>query len=694
MRRRHVLRRRFVVLAGCLALFLALCRRYDVVQDDAYISLVYARNLAAGDGLVFNPGERVEGYTNFLWTVLLALPHLVGVDAIAVARALGLAAALALVVLSWRTASALSARPRDGWHLAAPVLVAANGALAFWSLSGLETSAFALLVTLAATRYLRVGRLDGPTGALFGLAALTRPEGLLFCGLTAAHQLAVVAFGPHPRWPVLRQQWPAGAVLAALVVPHFLFRLAYYGYPLPNTFYAKTGVSLTYLYHGLRYTGRFLVDYGLFGLAPLALAGLLARRRTRPRAAYAGLLVGANLVYVTAVGGDTMAQNRLYLPVLAVLVAGVVEAARAGALALFGRRRRGAVQVCGLLGLLVATARSLVGADGDLRHARAATAAHNDKLHQLADYANADGGVRLLASTAIGIPRYRTGAAVLDLVGLTDETIAHRPVPLPGIRDDHILRHYEVAYALDRAPDLILFISGERPATPAERALFLSRRFRRGYDLVYLQDQRPLFRRRPEADAIAEELFPDGAFVELYAEALALRATAPERARALLAECVERGPADFAEPRYWLGRMLYEEGRFAEAAPQLRQALALDDRLAMAWPHLAFIELEAGRTGSALAMAQRGVDLAPGSHLCHYVLGRALVAAGREADGAAQLARALELGGPQSLDALYWIGVAAARTGATDAARAAWVSLLQRAPTRQDARRALEEIGR
>jgi len=42
------------------------------VGDDAYISFRYARNLIEGNGLVFNPGERVEGYTNFLWTVLMA----------------------------------------------------------------------------------------------------------------------------------------------------------------------------------------------------------------------------------------------------------------------------------------------------------------------------------------------------------------------------------------------------------------------------------------------------------------------------------------------------------------------------------------------------------------------------------------------------------------------------------------------
>ena len=72
-----------VVLLLCAGLFALLCFRYDVVQDDAYISLVYSKNLVAGDGLVFNLGERVEGYTNFLWVMLLAVPHALDVDAVA-----------------------------------------------------------------------------------------------------------------------------------------------------------------------------------------------------------------------------------------------------------------------------------------------------------------------------------------------------------------------------------------------------------------------------------------------------------------------------------------------------------------------------------------------------------------------------------------------------------------------------------
>ena len=70
------------------------------LSDDAFISWRYAQNLVAGNGLVYNPGERVEGYTNFLWTVLLALCQALGLDmeAASVLFAFLATAALTLVV--------------------------------------------------------------------------------------------------------------------------------------------------------------------------------------------------------------------------------------------------------------------------------------------------------------------------------------------------------------------------------------------------------------------------------------------------------------------------------------------------------------------------------------------------------------------------------------------------------------------
>ncbi|MDA0335283.1 MAG: hypothetical protein O2782_08980 [bacterium] len=680
-----------VTLLSCAGLFTFLSARYDVVQDDAYISLVYARNLANGDGLVFNPGERVEGYTNFAWVLLLAVPHALGLNAVVAARGFGMLAAAGLLLYTWRLATRLSSRPRDPTHLAAPCLLAANGALAFWTLSGMETAAFALLVAAGAARYLQRERLDTAVGVLFGVAALTRPEGWMFFALTLGHQMVRLLRDADHRRLSLPGLWVAPAWFAGIVLPHVLLRWLYYGQPLPNTFYAKTGVSLTHLTHGLRYTGDFFIDYGLWGLALLALAVPLLRARTRSRAAYLTLLLLANVGYVTLVGGDTLPENRLYLPVVALLAAALVESARVTLLRICGRHLAPAAFVLLLAAVLVV---SVTGPDADLLHARSASLAHNAKLHELADFANGAGvGMDLLASTAIGIPRYRTQATVLDLVGLTDSMIAHHPQQLPGIHDDHILRNYDVTYVMDRGPDAILFITGLRPGTPAERALFLSQRFRRDYRVTYLQDHRPLYVRRG-GPPHQESLFADGHFVECYAEALAVMHQDRARAMTLLQESIDVGPPDFAMPHCWLGRLFYETGDFEQATSHLRRSLEVDDTIVMAWAHLALIRTMEGSGEEAVTMAGTAVELAPRSHFCRYVFGRALLSAQRPAEARRELALAAELGGAQSTDALYRLGLAAEQQGDLQAAGAAWTTLLGVQQDHAAARQGLRRIAR
>src|SRR5206468_5817414 len=115
------------VLAGTLVAILAaallaqLWASLGSTQDDAFISYRYARNLAEGNGLVYNSGERVEGYTNFLWTVLLAALTAAGADPVRIAPVLGAAALAALTLvlaLDTRRRSA-PALPRGGWSPAA-----------------------------------------------------------------------------------------------------------------------------------------------------------------------------------------------------------------------------------------------------------------------------------------------------------------------------------------------------------------------------------------------------------------------------------------------------------------------------------------------------------------------------------------------------------------------------------------------
>jgi hypothetical protein len=126
--------------------------------DDAMISLTYARNLAAGHGLVWMPGEPpVEGYTNLLWTLLMALPHWAGLPERLVSlpiQGLGVLLLATTSVLAMRIARRLS-----GASWIAPATIAAIGLcypLVFWTLRGLEVGLVACLVTAAALLALRL----------------------------------------------------------------------------------------------------------------------------------------------------------------------------------------------------------------------------------------------------------------------------------------------------------------------------------------------------------------------------------------------------------------------------------------------------------------------------------------------------------------------------------------------------------
>jgi len=337
-----------LALGASVLASLALAWSQRFIQDDAFVSLRYARNLARGLGLVYNPGERVEGYTNFLWTMWLSLPFRLGLDPVVFAFASGLvlyAATLLLAVRLTRTLLPASA--------AAPlmllVIVGANHTFSAYATSGMETTlqtclvlaTFALLIgtPLRTSRVLLAS-------TLAGLALLTRLDSVLLLApglVVAGNELRTE--GARRRWTLVA----AGVGPALCMVGTWLaWKQGYYGSLLPNTWYVKsTGVSFV---RGIAYVGSFLI-LTLFvlvlGPAVAAWIGRLRQRDLPERAAWLGIGCGtaAWLAYVIAVGGDFM-EYRLMVPVLPwltlLVVAGLMRSrpeARwivAGALAVAG----------------------------------------------------------------------------------------------------------------------------------------------------------------------------------------------------------------------------------------------------------------------------------------------------------------------------------------------------------------------
>ena len=302
------------------------------LTDDAFISFRYVRNLLEGHGLVFNPGEYVEGYTNFLWILeLAAIWGLFGVRPEHAAPWLSVTYTIGTIVaMLWWVVRMPSLRNRAlvGWM--ALGLLCSSATFAVWtSGGGLETRQFtffvvAAVVCLGVHRNNRWGLLISSLS--LAAAALTRPEGLM---------LAACCFGWFAVQRVITNQrldWREVMLLvlpfATIVAAHFLFRYGYYGEWLPNTYYAKH--VRPWYESGFRYLWAAGLETGLYLLLPLAFGALRGRWSVHRDGTYALALfcIAVHMLYLLRIGGDYFEYRPLdfYWPLLAVPAAqGIVH---------------------------------------------------------------------------------------------------------------------------------------------------------------------------------------------------------------------------------------------------------------------------------------------------------------------------------------------------------------------------------
>jgi len=393
------------------------------LQDDAYISFRYAKNAALGHGLVYNPGEPVEGYTNFLWTVLFVPVEMMGLDPGPVGALLGMVCTVGLLYATWKLGE-------KGWL--APILVASFPGLALEGVQGLETCFYAWLVTLAL--------LNHRHWAIFAaLAALTRPEGYAVFGLL---------------WLLRTPKLLPAATFLAFTVPHLIFRVVTYGALVPNTFHAKVGGAETLLgsavMRGLGYLGT-----GAWSALPFALLLLLvplaASRVTRDKLKGPWLekvvLVGFFLTYIVAVGGDFKGTGRFlipWLPAMAVLVQQALWQ-------LVGPRFTLIAAGTGVLAAVWSVPGQLEMKDFAERFAE-----DLDRRRAIGTFlAESVPPDKVFAVHAAGILPYYAGHTTIDMWGLNDAHIARAPIDDMGAGIAGHERH-DYVYVLTRAPDYIL----------------------------------------------------------------------------------------------------------------------------------------------------------------------------------------------------------------------------------------------
>ena len=327
-----------VVLAGALALFALLAlQMMPFVPDDSFISYRYAANLAGGHGLRFNPTDSpVEGYSNFLWIVLLAGAVRLGLDPVTTGAFFGGLLGLLSIIALW---AILKKCGRTGVHLAVPVgLLALAAPLLLYAISGMETALFAFL--LLAGLWVAADLLARPTmgrglllGAVGVLVALTRPEGVLALPITVV--CLVVSewrVSPVRRRDIGRAAGVAFLAFVVILAAYHLWRVAYFDAVWPTPFLSKgaAGGTSSFVKPLLTNLGQFFVRqthyYAPMGyyyaalMLGAVLGALLARRRRHHRPVEWTALILALVyaaVYLNFV--DWMPGMRYYAPLLGLI---------------------------------------------------------------------------------------------------------------------------------------------------------------------------------------------------------------------------------------------------------------------------------------------------------------------------------------------------------------------------------------
>ncbi len=399
--------------------------------DDAYISFRYLENLATGHGLVYNRSERVEGFSNLLWILLLLPFRLAGADVVRTSQLLGIGFGVATIILAVVAARRLFAIRSPMATAFVAFLPATSGYFAAWSIGGLEGCLYAFLMLAAWFFYhdKRAQRMRFPLAALFlGLLAMTRPEGLFLALAGAGYHIVTSRLsGQTFRDPKV---WRFLLVLGVCLGLYELFRIGFYGLHIfPNSVRAKVGLSFASIERGVDYVHERFASPYLCLLFPLV---FVFRRNRFPALATAAVLFGASVTLVIVAGGD-WSFGRLFAPAIPLgavaLVGAIAEMEPADASwKAFPARAVLAVMTAGYLAFAWYTT-------GPLGEARffgpfAPYDAERIRIGQwLRD--NAPKSTKIAVYAAGEIP-YVSGLYAHDMLGLNDAHIAAIDVPSLG----------------------------------------------------------------------------------------------------------------------------------------------------------------------------------------------------------------------------------------------------------------------
>jgi hypothetical protein len=315
----YIYRSSFVAIDG---------NRYFTLADDAMISMRYAWNFSHGQGLVWNPGERIEGYSNLLMTLFMSFATWAfdKSNAALFIQISGVVFLLAIAYVSMRIADHIS-RDQFSKHPTLISILTFSGILTYyplvsWSLSGMETGLLTLLLMLAILYAFYSTKSKNPmhlyTMAIFmGLAFLTRNDSIIFSMLIWAYifweRYSVIKI-PKKFWNIISSM----GILLLFVIGQQVFRYLYYGEITPNTYTLKlTGMPFTErIINGFGFIKLFLVETSIL----LGFSTIDQLSNFRKRNILLISIVFSSIGYQVYIGGDPWNYWRIMSPTIPLLI--------------------------------------------------------------------------------------------------------------------------------------------------------------------------------------------------------------------------------------------------------------------------------------------------------------------------------------------------------------------------------------
>ena len=321
-----MIKTKIIILISLVAYFaifnyLRLNYLHTSILDDAYIFFRYAENIANGSGVVWNVGEApVEGYTSFLYLILLVASKMVTIDLELFAILLGIISSALTLFFVYLIYDHLYTKNLNNpsANLITVIILAISPSYIYWSGAGMETAFYSMFLMLTIYIFLKLSNSPREAfikGVLFGLLCIIRFEAVMF--FIAALVYLMKDHFTFKKILINKTEVIFSAAFILIFGTYFIWRWSFYGYFFPNTYYAKTGGGFQQIAGGFFYIIHALRLFYGFGWIPIFIIMFFIKKSMiTEKAVFLFSISAISILTTILIGGDHFHLGRFVLPVL------------------------------------------------------------------------------------------------------------------------------------------------------------------------------------------------------------------------------------------------------------------------------------------------------------------------------------------------------------------------------------------